>query len=416
MKRKRTIANLLQETNNSIRVDLVETPPLALSKRTDSFEKKTFVKEYFEGDTETLSVGDNTAVSGCGLDIQQQTDFITQLNQPNNSNHAADTQQSMPSHEMFHSKTISSLINQRKASVKKSKIKDYVFTSNDSSCSASSESRSTTATAEIIADLTTQSRVANVYSRKKTIGSMINTYRKLKQGIASSNVNSMNGLKTKEKKSKIKDYIQTDTFLTGSSSNDTPSKLLISSLNNINKSNEQQMQLNQPKSMPSLQTYQHSTKIRFQNSMKVYNKSKKNKIKDYIISRSNLTDLNTTGCMNKKPLIASSSGSSIRKRLSRTNSKNISNRKMNVKNHLQLVTKPRDLAYSADHHEPSPVSPVLSTTTTPTQTNKSTIKEYLQNKNQRNKLINNKENLNEIKMATRLYYTRKSSLVKQDPV
>ena len=59
---------------------------------------------------------------------------------------------------------------------------------------------------------------------------------------------------------------------------------------------------------------------------------------------------------------------------------------MNVKNHLQQNLKQTDKIIE---------NPKIISTS-----NKSTIKEYLQNKNQRSKMINNKENL----MTKKIYF------------
>ena len=60
---------------------------------------------------------------------------------------------------------------------------------------------------------------------------------------------------------------------------------------------------------------------------------------------------------------------------------------MNVKNHLQQNLKQTDTIIE---------NPKIISTTN----NKSTIKEYLQNKSQRSKMINNKENL----MTKKIYF------------
>lgn len=334
MKRKRTIANLLQETNEPATIMWQISSSAPQTKRTDT-EKKTFIKEYFDTN------------STC--DEQEQNDKLIDMEVVANTS------------ETNCSSNVSKPATSERKMFKKSKIKDYVF-NNDSSCSTTSSTGSIVSQATI--KRTTQTILPksenlrlNTPVMKKTIGSLIN------------NCNRKN-LKTKEKKSKIKDYIQVDTLLDGSSlSNDSQTtktcpvpQPLISTMNNTNTNKSCTIE---PNSKSKL--YNKVTKV------------KRTKIKDYITRANDIVTL-------------------ANKRLSKTKvSLNI--KKMNVKNHLQQnIIEPTDpIINNLTVSKPQQTSNVATA-------NKSTIKEYLQNKNQRNKLINNKENLNELKMTKRLYF------------
>jgi hypothetical protein len=335
MKRKRTIANLLQESNEPVTpaANLIST--LIQSKKLD--EKKTFVKEYFDKDM----TQDDTTTTNNNIITETNTNTIMDSIVQNESSNT----------------TISTLINQK--SQKKSKIKDYVFDNSNNNNNTSTCTDSSPCSISSVSSLL-EVNLGDVKTSTKTIGSLIN--------------NNNNNCKEKvkllckneciEKKSKIKDYI---TNTPSSPSPPPPPSAQTLSITNhqpiikntiYNKLNESKLKFNA-----------------FNQRMISNNKTKKrNKIKDYIVSQriNDLIGLNST----KKI-------SNCKKGFSKNN---FTLKKMNVKNHLQQNLKQTDTIIE---------NPKIISTN-----NKSTIKEYLQNKSQRSKMINNKENL----MTKKIYF------------
>ena len=334
MKRKRTIANLLQESNEPVTpaANLIST--LIQSKKLD--EKKTFVKEYFDKDM----TQDDTATTTNNIITETNTNTIMDSIVQNESSNT----------------TISTLINQK--SQKKSKIKDYVFDkSNNNNNNTSTYTDSSPCSISSVSSLL-EVNLGDVKTSTKTIGSLINNNNNCKEKVKLLCKN-----ESIEKKSKIKDYITN----TPSSPSTPPSAQTLSITNHQlinkntihNKLNESKLKINA-----------------FNQRMISNNKTKKrNKIKDYIVSQriNDLIGLNST----KKI-------SNCKKGFSKNN---FTLKKMNVKNHLQQNLKQTDTIIE---------NPKIISTTN----NKSTIKEYLQNKSQRSKMINNKENL----MTKKIYF------------
>lgn len=334
MKRKRTIANLLQESNEPVTpaANLIST--LIQSKKLD--EKKTFVKEYFDKDM----TQDDTTTTTNNIITETNTNTIMDSIVQNESSNT----------------TISTLINQK--SQKKSKIKDYVFDNSNNNNNTSTYTDSSPCSISSVSSLL-EVNLGDVKTSTKTIGSLIN--------------NNNNNCKEKvkllcknesiEKKSKIKDYI------TNTPSSPTPPPPSAQTLSVTN---------HQPINKNTIYNKLNESKLKinaFNQRMISNNKTKKrNKIKDYIVSQriNDLIGLNST----KKI-------SNCKKGFSKNN---FTLKKMNVKNHLQQNLKQTDTIIE---------NPKIISTN-----NKSTIKEYLQNKSQRSKMINNKENL----MTKKIYF------------
>ena len=389
MKRKRTIANLLQDTNTLntpvrlINTDssqqVVDAVVATASKRVDS-EKKTFVKEYFDTNNNL------TTILATSLDDLDTTSNSTTINDQHLIKRA----------KLNENEPV--LINK---SSKKSKIKDYVFNGNNNNNTNNNSSIVSILLSENNKISTTTTTPTQNETKKKTIGSLINT--------KSNDTNKNFKPKTKEsKKSKIKDYIQIETLDNSSLSNDT----LISQINISTPTTTNTVtplvstHINNNLNDTTFSSSSSSTSTRTTTKLNnLNNKTKRTKIKDYITSLDSLSVndlLSVSNLIDKNDTIKHNSNTN--KRFNKSNlATSTTNKKMKVKNHLLQ----QELQHQKEKQvKPEPIIQMNQTNSTSRSTatnNKSTIKEYLQ-KNQRNKLINNKENL----MSKRLYFKNKS--------